>query len=325
MKRGKKILMAVFLLSGITAYSQDPHFSQFYANPLYLNPAFAGTAICPRVVMNYRNQWPAIPGDFITYSVSYDQHVENLSGGLGLIATSDRAGEGTLMTNTISGIYSYRMEVNRYFSIKAGFQVTYFQKRIDWDKLTFGDQIHDRYGFIYTTQEKEPNLTKGSIDYSAGILGYSESVYGGVAVHHLTHPNQGFYSYSPLPFKLTAHAGAVIDLIQHRRRRKIEDPTISPNILYMMQKDFREINYGLYYSRYPLVSGIWFRQGFHNPDALVALLGFQTEVVKIGYSYDVTVSKLTNATGGSHEISFALQFDCRPKKKRIRPIVCPTF
>ncbi|MFT5922039.1 MAG: hypothetical protein ACI8TS_001371, partial [Flavobacteriales bacterium] len=40
------------------AKAQDPEFTQFYANPLYLNPAFAGTARCPRLVMNYRNQWP---------------------------------------------------------------------------------------------------------------------------------------------------------------------------------------------------------------------------------------------------------------------------
>ena len=38
--------------------AQDPQFTQFYANPLYLNPAFAGTARCPRICMNYRNQWP---------------------------------------------------------------------------------------------------------------------------------------------------------------------------------------------------------------------------------------------------------------------------
>ena len=42
------------------AQAQDPQFTQFYANPLYLNPAFAGTARCPRLVMAYRNQWPSL-------------------------------------------------------------------------------------------------------------------------------------------------------------------------------------------------------------------------------------------------------------------------
>ena len=321
----RKLLLIVLFFAGITVYSQDPHFSQFYANPIYLNPAFAGSAVCPRLIMDYRNQWSAIPGNFATYSVSYDQHVDNLSGGLGLIATSDRAGDGTLVTNTVSGIYSYRLEVDRYFSIKAGFEATYFQKSVDWSKLTFGDMINPRYGFINITQEKEPNTTKGSVDYSAGLLGYGESIYGGIAVNHLTQPDEGFYGVSRLPLRITAHIGGNIDLNGSRRRKRIDDPTISPNLLFMTQGKFKELNYGMYYNKYPMVGGLWFRQGFGNGDAFIALIGLQTSVVKIGYSYDFTVSKLTNASGGSHEISFALQFECRPKKKRIRAINCPSF
>src|SRR6185295_17434324 len=56
--------------------AQDPEFTQFYANPLYLNPAFAGTARCPRICLNYRNQWPGISGTYVTYSASYDQHFD---------------------------------------------------------------------------------------------------------------------------------------------------------------------------------------------------------------------------------------------------------
>src|SRR5262245_8045525 len=69
--------------------AQDPHFTQFYANPLYLNPAFAGSAHCPRINLNYRNQWPALQGQFITASVSYDQQIPSISSGIGLLALSD--------------------------------------------------------------------------------------------------------------------------------------------------------------------------------------------------------------------------------------------
>jgi len=96
----------------------------------------------------------------------------------------------------------------------------------------------------------------------------------------------------------------------------------------MKQGDFSELNFGMYYNKYPLVGGVWYRHGVvgnHNSDAFIAMLGFQTSVIKMGYSYDFTVSKLTNESGGSHEISFAIQFDCRPKKKRIRAINCPSF
>ena len=52
------ILLAISFTLEVKA--QDPEFTQFYANPLYLNPAFAGSARCPRIVMNYRNQWPGM-------------------------------------------------------------------------------------------------------------------------------------------------------------------------------------------------------------------------------------------------------------------------
>ena len=103
-------------------YSQDPEFTQFYANPLYLNPAFAGTAKCPRVCLNYRNQWPAISGTFVTYSASYDQHIDGISGGLGLLVTKDEAGLATLNTTNVSAIYSYQLHITREFSMKFGFQ-----------------------------------------------------------------------------------------------------------------------------------------------------------------------------------------------------------
>ncbi|MDP6908597.1 MAG: type IX secretion system membrane protein PorP/SprF, partial [Flavobacteriales bacterium] len=77
------VLMFVGTWSVDEAFAQDPQFTQFYANPLYLNPAFAGSKRCPRVIMNYRNQWPAISGTFVTYSASFDMDINALHGGLG--------------------------------------------------------------------------------------------------------------------------------------------------------------------------------------------------------------------------------------------------
>ncbi|MFH0864566.1 MAG: type IX secretion system membrane protein PorP/SprF [Bacteroidota bacterium] len=319
------LFVSVFFFPGNQLFSQDIHFTQYYANPVYLNPAFAGTGMCPRLILNYRNQWPAVAGTYISYSASYDQHVENLSGGIGLMFNADDAGEGTLKTNIISGIYSYRMQVNRYFSIKLAFQGSYFQKKLDWAKLTFNDMIDPKYGFVYNTNDKANRQVTDGADFSAGILAYGESFFGGFAVHHLTEPNESFIGVSKLPRKYTLHAGGIIELSHSRKRRSLEDPFISPNILFMKQQDFEQLNYGLYFNKYPLVGGLWFRQGFENPDAFIALLGIQTSVFKIGYSYDVTVSKLGSSTAGSHEVSMGFQFDCKPKKKRIRAINCPSF
>lgn len=300
--------------------AQDPQFTQFYANPLYLNPAFAGSVRCSRFALNYRNQWPAIPGNFVTYSASWDQHFDGINGGLGVIATNDVAGEGTLITTNVSGIYSYHLPVNRYFSIKAGFQATFANRRLDWTKLTFGDQIDSRYGFIYNTQEVFGPNSVSYVDFSAGVIGYSDKFYIGFAAHHLTQPDQSFLvPSSRLPLKITGHTGAVIPL---GRKTRFNDPAkISPNILFQQQQDFRQINLGMYFQKSPFVAGLWYR----NRDAFIALVGIQQGLFKFGYSYDITVSRLTNATAGAHEISFIMQLECKPKKKRFRTINCPSF
>jgi type IX secretion system PorP/SprF family membrane protein len=315
----KKLLLVIFLgmITGMSM-AQDPEFSQFYAAPLYLNPAFAGSVRCPRITMNYRNQWPAILGQFTTYDVEYDQYVSSLSGGIGIMAWKDNAGSGTISTTNFSGIYSYQMNMSRDFTVNAGFQASYMQKNLDWSKLTFGDEIDPRYGFIYQTQEVAPKGTSSFLDLSAGLLGYTNEFYGGIAVAHLTQPNEGFISaQTPLPIKLTAHFGAMIPMDDSRRNTSY----ISPNILFVQQQDFQQINLGLYVSRGPLVGGLWYRFG----DAIIALLGISTNGLKIGYSYDITVSKLSSATGGAHEISLSYQFECHPHKRRFRTINCPSF
>ncbi|MCG8577246.1 MAG: type IX secretion system membrane protein PorP/SprF, partial [Flavobacteriales bacterium] len=60
------VIGAFTLLISGTSWSQDPEFTQFYANPIYLNPAFAGSHGCPRLNLNHRNQWPSISGAFVT-------------------------------------------------------------------------------------------------------------------------------------------------------------------------------------------------------------------------------------------------------------------
>ena len=311
------ITSAICLLGSDSLFAQDPEFTQFYANPLYLNPAFAGTAVCPRVVTAYRNQWPAISGTFVTYALSADRHIDALAGGLGLLVTEDRAGQGTLNTLNVSGIYSYQLNVTKEFSLKVGFQGTYMQKRLDWDKLTFGDMIDPKRGFVYNTNEVRGPSSKTNVDFSTGVLGFSKRYFVGVAVHHLTQPNESLINGdSPLPMKFTGHAGAVIPLEGEKG-----NASVSPNILYQYQGKFQQLCLGVYVNKGPIVGGLWYR----NADSFIALIGFQYGIFKFGYSYDVTVSKLSNATAGSHEMTLAMNFPCSPKTKKFRTVSCPSF
>ncbi len=302
-----------------TAQAQDPAFSQFYANPIYLNPALAGSAVCPRATLNYRNQWPGIASTYVTYAASYDQYVPGIKGGIGLQAYHDRAGNGIINTNSVSGMYAYQTALDKNVSIKAGFQATYYQRSIAWDQLTFGDQIDPRYGFIFSTAETPINNNVNKLDFSAGALIFTDKVYAGFSAHHLTQPDESFFknTESRLPRRYTAHAGALIPL----DKRNPEDGSISPNIVLKSQGQFTELNLGMYVNKGPITGGIWYRWD----DALIFLVGLYTDEFRFGYSYDITTSSLGTQTLGSHEISITFNFPCPKKSPRLRQMKCPQF
>lgn len=318
--------MLLFLESG-TLVAQDAHFSQFFANPLYLNPAFAGANVCPRVTAHFRDQWPSVAGTYVTYTASYDQHFDKLAGGIGVLFMGDRAGGGTINTYNISLMYSYKLKVSRKFNMRFALQATYQQKSLNWDKLTFGDMIDPKYGFVYQTNEQQPSkLSKGCVDFSAGFIGYTDKIYFGFAANHFTRPYEGFNSVSRLPVKWTGHVGAYFDLKRKSRKdRSFGDISLSPNIIYQQQMKFHQLNMGLYLNYYPFVVGLWYRECFNNRDAVIVMFGIQHDMIRLAYSYDITISKLANISGGAHEVSLQLLFPCPEKARVIKDLNCPTF
>jgi len=327
------------MLLAILSKAQDVEFSQFYANRLYLNPAFAGSEYVPVVALSYRNQWPQNNRPFVTYSASYDQFSDVMKGGLGVLILQDNQGQGAIKTTMVSGMYSYSLDINRDLSVNTGLKATYIQRKLKWESLVFSDMIDPLYGVIYPSREIQPNnLTKAYWDFSAGIIINYKDVYFGGVIDHLSEPDEAFNSeqnVAILPRKYTAHAGARIPVGYSRGLMK-SNYTISPNVLYQRQQDFEQINYGFYLSGNNWVVGTWFRHNLSfDFDAFIVLLGYQTEQFRIGYSYDYVVSKLVKTNSGAHEISLTYllgraKSSCSGthylrKKRRIRAIRCPKF
>ncbi|MCQ2292159.1 MAG: PorP/SprF family type IX secretion system membrane protein [Bacteroidales bacterium] len=347
------ILMAVIVSCiSLRVNAQDAMFSQFYANPLYLNPAMAGTNICPRLAFNFRDQWPSMPGTFMTFAASYDEHFDKISGGIGIQVYGDRAGEGGIInTNGVSAMYSFKVKVHKKFNLRFALEATYQGKYLNWDKLTFGDMIDPRYGFVYSTNEQQPSTTSiNTVDFSAGFLGYTPHIYFGFAAKHIATLSLS-NKYTPYSFlegnasgkfydmlKMTAHVGANFDL---KRKSKKEtsfgDISISPNLIYEHQMGFNYFNEGVYLNFYPFTVGAWVRHGLaykntiediyiHNTDAVIFMFGVEYNIFKLAYSYDLTISKLANATtGGSHEVSLQLMLPCPKKRQAIKDLKCPSF
>ena len=100
--------------------AQDPIFSQFYAMPLQINPAFSGSAGAPRAGLAYRNQWTGFQSAYRTYAAYYEQSFDRLNSGIGFHLEGDNAGDGIFVTNRFSGAYAYRIKVNEQIARKQG-------------------------------------------------------------------------------------------------------------------------------------------------------------------------------------------------------------
>jgi type IX secretion system PorP/SprF family membrane protein len=321
--KGLKRLLAtctfIVLYTGVNA--QDPTFTQFYANPLYLNPAFAGSNACPRFALNYRNEWPQLSGNYVTYSASYDQYFKNISGGFGVLATHDQQGQGTINTSMLGLIYSYHLPLGRKWKMMFGARASWYQKFLDWDKLTFGDMIDPRRGFIYSTGDVPRGGSRGFFDASTGMVVFNKHFFAGAAWHHMNRPNESMIiGESKLPWRFTGHMGAEIKL--GSKSKYTNTTSIMPNVIYQYQNGFQELSIGTFVKYGSFNVGAWYR----NRDAFILTIGINTGKFKLGYSYDVTVSKLNNGvSGGSHEISMGINLNCKTKPISFRTISCPSF
>lgn len=334
MKKITKITLALLLImTGMTGVkAQDIGFSQFFANPIYLNPAFAGSKVAPRISLTYRHQWPGLVSAFKTVSASYDQYIPDLHGGIGAIVLSDRQGDhGILGTTSVGAMYSFRFRVYDDIHINLALQASLVNTNLNWDlsSLRFGDQIDAQNGFVNHTAATAPDQTSIFYpDFAAGMMVYGPAWYAGFAAHHLSQPSQGFYSEDPVPMKLTANAGGLINLSEERRRQSslgLGQPVISPNFIYQYQGGFHYFNYGLYLDWMPFLVGLWYRNGLENSDAFIFMVGVQQDYFKIGYSYDATVSQLANSTAGSHEITLGILLPAPEQKHKVKAIRCPSF
>ena len=132
-------LSLLMLLAGYSVTAQDPQFSQFYAAPLYLNPAFAGSTNQARVGVNYRNQWPAIDANFTTVSAYFDYYLEDYKSSVGVILNQDREGLAGLRSFSLGVQYGYELKINENLAFRPGIQVALYNRDINFGKLTFGE------------------------------------------------------------------------------------------------------------------------------------------------------------------------------------------
>lgn len=306
-------------------HAQDVSFTQFYHQPLYLNPAFTGTSPQYRLSATYRNQWASVGNSYGSNMISYDYNWDYYHSGIGFMASNDRAGTGKLMTTNLSAFYAYQIMLNRKWVARAGLQGGYSFKSIDQSGLVFEDQMLSGN----PSKEVFASQSINFADFAAGVLFYSEDLWFGLAFRHLSQPQQAFLgAIEKTNLHFSAHLGTKIAF--HRKSENY----ISPAILYQQQGNSSQMDIGFNLFLAPISVGLWYRgmpwaknvANTLNQDAIAGFVGLRIKKDwKIGYSYDYTISKFAG-TGGTHEISliFSPHYDKRNKRGSMH-INCPAL
>jgi len=303
------------------ADAQDLHFSQYFNTPLLVNPA--NTGFNPdydfRVGGNYRNQWTSAVGNpYKTMSLWGDAKLftnrfENGWVGVGGSLLKDVAGSGSLTATSGYATIAYHQMLGYNSLLSGGFGLGFISKRIDISKLSFDDQWNGKF-------------------FDAGIpsnehYAYfaSENVYfnAGVSIMHINTPRESFFdptvSDARLNRRYTAFANASI---------KIQDLWIvNPNVYVSKMGNAWETVAGLTAHRdltgngiSQLILGLYYR----SSDALIPMVGFEVNDLRITVNYDAATSSLgaLNGTRGAYELSI-VKSGVFPSSAG-RAVKCPT-
>ena len=328
----KRALMCslLFLCSSL-AFAQDIQYSQYYANPIYLNPAFTGSTGLTRVGVNFRNQWPAMEASFVAYTAYFDHYEEGINSGFGLIIQGAQESFTQTSLNEIGLTYSYRLKLNEKNYIQAGVQGSFVTRDALFDRVILGTQLNIDTGQIVGEPGEgfEGDSQIKSADANAGLLYYGEKAWFGVSVAHLLEPEISYLAdnSNQLPMKYSLHGGYRIDLaagdINDYFNNTDQERSLALGFNYKKQGEFSQLDLGAEFFFEPLVLGMWYRglptkYSLPNNESLIFLLGVNIPVgLDVGYSFDYAISKLgTSASGGSHELSLRYVFS--PKKPKNR-------
>ena len=338
--RLRSAFILVLVLAGGIAHGQDPQFSQFYAAPLYLNPAFTGSTQLTRVGLNYRNQWPSIDASYTTYAVYGDHFFVDANSGVGILVLSDHEGLAGLRTQGASAFYAYQLPVSESWTFRAGGQAGYYFRDLDYSKLVFGDMILPD-GTVVPGGENLDNFADGNyFDLSFGGLIYNSKIWVGISGHHVNQPNRSFLTdgSDPLAIKYSLHAGYRLNLRpgtagKYLGGKPVRSIDLYPAINYRVQGEYMQFDAGAYLDFQPVIFGVWYRgipfrkvNEISNNESLIFSVGFSKNGLNIGYSFDYTLSQLGIQSGGAHEVSVSYEFfmgDPRKPPRNVREIPCP--
>lgn len=333
-------LLLLVLLAGFTerAGAQDPAFSQFFSSPLNINPALTANINADwRAISNLRDQWIGPASPYITGTISYDRKImqnkvpnmpdpDNVMG-IGGMMMYDVAMGGIAKSVYASANLSYTVKLSEgnvgKHKLAAGFGTTYARKTVDFNRLDWEEQWVG-YGFNTSLPTGEVALSnmKPYFSVHAGLVyTYStekSNIDMGAAAYHLNRPKQTFLEdpNQYLAMRKVAHANFETFLN--------DDVVLNVNAIYQRQTTTSYFSVGgalgFYLSGQSdmlLNGGVW----YWSKNAIIPYVGLAFGDKQFGFSYDLTTSKLNQATRKPNTFELSIIF--RGVNRPSAVIPCP--
>jgi len=314
-----KYISIFILLLARDATAQQLHFSQYFNAPLFVNPA--NTGFNPdydyRIGGSYRNQWASVMNN--PYQTThlwgdaqlFTNKIESGWAGIGGMLYKDQAGTGNLSTTQGYASIAYHQMLGNSSLLSLGFNAGIVNQQVDASKLIFENQWNSSSGqFNGTTGE---TLNKNNLSYFDLHVGVNyayfltEKAYFnlGFSAQNINSPNASFFAASsglsqrvPVRYNFFLNANY-----------KIEDLWIlNPNMYISESEGSNEVVLGINAMRNlsddgtkQLIAGIYYR----NKDAIIPMVGYQTNDLMFTVNYDITTSALSGYNGlqGAYEAS----------------------
>jgi type IX secretion system PorP/SprF family membrane protein len=297
----------VLFLHAMIARAQDPVLMQWELAPLTVNPALVGLDEGLSVNVSSYNQWVNVSGGYMTQATAIDFRSSAMSSGLGLLWTNDQSGNGALVDNVISLMWSDGSSLPDGSKIRYGLSVDYLQSTINLSGLTFGDMIDPRRGFIYETNEDLPSTTIRDFHMSGGVAFSGERLQCGVAAMHLFELNEYMIDGNwTVPLRMNFHAKYMLPLLSDDEEQTVL--SLTPHALFAQQSGSQQLWSGMklqFKDRFRVgVLAIGTDPSSSDLTTLGFSLGARIGAVQIDYGYGSTeVQGLTTTTWASHNFN----------------------
>ena len=304
----RTLTLALAALASVSFAQQDPQFTQFMHSKLIYNPGYAGTseAICTNVL--YRQQWVNFPGAPKTGLISFDMPIGQLPIAIGLNVMSDQIGFDKTLFARLALAY------NRHIGagvLGVGIDGGVLQKQFNgnWiapDGNTVADASIPAYtGGTVTTS----GLNKLSYDVGFGAFySIANKMYVGISSTHLA--AQDIKTNEDVKFALARHYYIVGGYTFNFGEGGMHG--INPNVKIKSDAASTQVDINV---TYIYNQKIWAGISYRMQDAIAPMLGYKWKGAKIGYSYDLTTSKIKGYSAGTHEIILGYCFNVKKPKK----------